>query len=124
MTCHCDRLVVAFELPRRPVPKGRPRFGNGRAYTDARTVAYEDAVEKACRAAMTGPPVSGDVALWCLFEQRNAVAADTDNLVKACSDAIEGAAFVNDRQVVEVRARRVLRADVDRVSVAVLAVAS
>jgi len=31
---------------------------------------------------------------------------------------------LNDRQVVEIRARRVTRADVDRVSVAVLRVAS
>ena len=60
----------------------------------------------------------------CLFEQRDGRAADTDNLTKAVSDAIEGTALVNDRQVSRINAARVLRADVDRVSVAVLKVAS
>lgn len=119
----CDRLVVAFELNQRPHPKGRPRFGKTHAYTDDKTRAYEARVEKACRAAMDGrDPHAGPVQLLCLFEQRNAVAADVDNLTKAVSDGIERVAFVNDRQVVEIRARRVIRADVDRMSVAVLAV--
>ena len=126
MTCTlCERLVVAFELHTRPVPKGRPRFGNGRTYTPARTVAYETAVNLACRNAMHGrAPHDGDVALVALFEQRDAKASDVDNLAKALLDGIEGVAFTNDRQVMEIRARRVIRADVDRVSVAVLAVAS
>jgi crossover junction endodeoxyribonuclease RusA len=117
----CDRLVVAFELDQRPHPKGRPRFGKTHAYTDAKTRAYENAVKAACMDAMKGAePFAGDVTLACLFEQRNAVAADVDNLVKAVCDGIEKVAFVNDRQVSTIRATRVLRAGVDRVSVAVI----
>ena len=121
----CDRLVVAFELNQRPHPKGRPRFGKTHAYTDPATRVYENAVRAACAEAMCETdPYDGDVELACLFEYRGARVADTDNLTKAVSDAIEKVAFLNDRQVVEIRARRVTRADVDRVSVAVLRVAS
>lgn len=127
MNCEhgCDRLVVEFELHHRPVPKGRPRFGNGRTFTDDKTRAYEARVEKACRAAMDGrEPAAGPVELLCLFEQRNNVTADLDNLVKAVSDAIEGVAFLNDRQVVQIRSHRATKAAVDRVSVAVLTATS
>lgn len=119
----CDRLVVAFELNQRPHPKGRPRFGNGHAFTDDKTRRYEDAVKAACVAAMNGrAPHPGPVELMALFEQRDARAADVDNLLKACSDAIEGSAFVNDKQVTRLAAARVLKAGVDRVSIAVLEV--
>ena len=119
----CDRLVVAFELNQRPHPKGRPRFGKTHAYTDPKTRLYENAVRKACAEAMCkADPYDGPVELSCLFEQRNARAADLDNLVKAVSDGIEKVAFLNDRQVTRINAARVLRADVDRVSVAVLRV--
>jgi crossover junction endodeoxyribonuclease RusA len=119
----CDRVVVAFELNARPHPKGRPRFGKGRAFTDDKTRAYENDVRAACVAAMAGATAYGDdVELVCLFEQRDGRAADLDNLVKAVSDGIDGYAFVNDRQVVRLTAARALRAGVDRVSVAVLAV--
>ena len=123
MICHhCASIVVAFTLDHRPHPKGRPRFGRGRTYTDDKTRAYEARVEKACRAAMKGrAPHAGPVELVALFEQRNAMGADVDNLLKAVSDAIEGVAFANDRQVCRIGAARVLKADVDRVSVAVLA---
>lgn len=119
----CDRVVVAFELATRPHPKGRPRFGKTHAYTDPKTRAYEADVKAACVKAMGDrDPYAGPVELVALFEQRDGRAADTDNLLKACSDAIEGSAFVNDKQVSRLSAARVLRADVDRVSVAVLAV--
>jgi crossover junction endodeoxyribonuclease RusA len=118
----CDRLVVAFELPIRPAPKGRPRFAKGRTYTDARTVAYENAVGLACRAEMTGPPVSGDVEVWAVFEQRDGRRSDIDNLEKSLLDGMQGVAYVNDRQVTRVWKDMRVRADVDRVSVAVLAV--
>ena len=121
----CDRLVVAFELNQRPHPKGRPRFDSRtkRAYTDAVTVAYESDVKHACAAAMQGrEPYDGPVELVALFEQRDARVADVDNLAKAIQDGINHTAFVDDKQVVRLTAARKIRADVDRVSVAVLAV--
>jgi crossover junction endodeoxyribonuclease RusA len=123
----CDRIIVAFELPSRPHPKGRPRFGRGRAYTDEKTRLYEANVATACGLAMIRDRVqiaTGPVELACLFEQRDARAADVTNLVKAVEDAMNGIAWKDDKQVSKVSAVRVLRADVDRVSVAVLEVAS
>ena len=119
----CDRLVVAFELLQRPHPKGRPRFGKTHAYTDAKTRQYEADVKAACAEAMCeSDPYDGPVELACVFEQRDGRAADLDNLLKAVSDGIEKVAFLNDKQVVQINAGRVIRADVDRVSVAVLRV--
>jgi Holliday junction resolvase RusA-like endonuclease len=119
----CDRLVVAFELLQRPHPKGRPRFGKTHAYTDPKTRLYENDIRKACAEAMCGAdPHDGPVELSCVFEYRGARVADTDNLLKAVSDGIERVAFLNDRQVTRLNAVRVTRADVDRISVAVLAV--
>lgn len=127
MTGHppCDRLIVEFELNTRAVSKGRPRFTKtGRTYTDAKTAAYEQKVATACRAAMTGAPIWRDVEVWALFEQTDARRMDLDNALKALLDGMQGACLVNDRQVVAIRARTVLRANIDRVSVAVLEVAS
>ena len=119
----CDRVVVAFELNQRPHPKGRPRFGKTHAYTDPKTRAYEAAVKAACVEAMEGAdPYYGPVELVCLFEQRDARIADVDNLAKAIQDGINRTAFVDDKQVCRLTAARKIRADVDRVSVAVLTV--
>lgn len=119
----CDRVVVAFELDQRPHPKGRPRFGKTHAYTDPKTRTYEATVKAACVQAMKGrPPFAGDVELVCLFEQRDARRADLDNLCKAVGDAINGVAYVDDVQVVRSSSARKIRADVDRVSVAVLTI--
>ena len=128
MTCPlgCDRLVVEFAVNIRPEPKRRARHGQGRTYTDPRTVAYEQRLGLAARAAMRGrPPVDGDVELWCLFEQTDRRhAGDTDNMTKAVADALNGITYRDDRQVTKVHAGKVLRAAHDRVSVAVLEVAA
>jgi Holliday junction resolvase RusA-like endonuclease len=116
----CDRLVVAFDVDIRPQPKRRARHGQGRTYSDPRTVAYENAIGIAARAEMAGEPVEGDVALWCLFEQRDARRCDGDNAYKAIADALNGIAYLDDRQVVDGRFHTIHRADRDRVSVAVL----
>lgn len=120
MSAPCDRLVLAFDVPIRPQPKRRARHGQGRTYTDPRTVAYENAIGLAARAAMTTDPVEGDVALWCLFEQRDGRRCDGDNAYKAIADALNGIAYKDDRQVTDGRFRTVHHSDHDRVSVAVL----
>ena len=43
---------VAFTIPGEPIGKGRPRFGNGRTYTPARTRAYEAAIASAAQTAV------------------------------------------------------------------------
>ena len=54
---------MMFFAPGQPIGKGRPRFGNGRAYTAARTVNYEkyvaaiasDRMQELKQAPTTGP---------------------------------------------------------------------
>lgn len=119
----CDRLVVAFEVDIRPQPKRRARHGKGRTYSDPRTVQYERTIGLACLAEMTRGRIErfdGDVQLWCLFEQADARRFDGDNAYKAIADALNGVAYKDDKQVIDGWFHTVHRADVDRVSVAVL----
>jgi len=50
-----------------PRGKGRPRFGQGHAYTDAKTVAYERTVRDAALLAMRGVFLEGPVAVDTLI---------------------------------------------------------
>lgn len=112
-------IVCAFEVNARPTPKGRPRFGKGRTYTDAKTVAFEEHVGLVSRQAMKGrPPTSAPVRVVALFEQADKRRSDLDNCLKSLLDGM-GPVLVNDSQVVEIRARLNRGASVDRISVLV-----
>ena len=112
-------LVCAFAMDARPTPKGRPRFGNGRTYTDAKTVAFEARVRVASQQAMKGrPPVKTELRVIALFEQADKRRADLDNCVKSLLDGM-GPVMVNDSQVVEIRARLARGAERDRITVLV-----
>lgn len=95
--------VASFKIPGRPTPKGRPRFTRaGRAYTPKTTRDAEkqvvDLFEFECP---LWEPTLEDVRLTVdvLFKgKRN---ADLDNIAKLCSDALNGAAYADDRQVRE-----------------------
>lgn len=113
-----ERVVI--KLPGAPVAKGRPRFGNGRAYTDAKTIAAEQSILAAwLTQAGARKPHDGPVAVeivatfippasWPKWKQQAAVNGlwphmskpDSDNLAKAVLDALNGVAWVDDAQVV------------------------
>ena len=57
----------SFTIPGPPRGKGRPRFGQGRTFTDAKTVAYERSVSAAAFAAMRGVTFDGPVAVDLLI---------------------------------------------------------
>lgn len=120
-------LVIAFRVETPPVPKGRPRVGNGRAYTPSRTVAFEAAVRAAWVAAgcprVEGPlrvtveldPAGVTVTLEEIDVTRSKLRGDVDNYVKAVLDAIQDqrdkrtgmtdpGAFADDRLVHELTA--------------------
>lgn len=111
-----------FVIDGRPVPKGRPRFGKGRVHTPKKTKEFEhkvkvlalDARNKAHLKAHDGP-----VTLLLAFDKKQAVCdvvylqpsesyntgtPDLDNLIKAVSDALNGVAYEDDSQVVEMQA--------------------
>ncbi|OXE37432.1 MAG: hypothetical protein CGW95_01595 [Phenylobacterium zucineum] len=62
------RPSYRFTIPGQPRGKGRPRFGRGRTYTDAKTLAYEQTVRTSAKSAI-GPlgPFSGPVAAFLTF---------------------------------------------------------
>ena len=100
----------------RPTTKGRPRLGRRRrAYTPARTIAYEKLVadqwdeQNAGVEPLTGPVgvrfIIGsegvEVEVWELEQSARPkyVTGDIDNYEKALSDGLNGHAYVDDKQV-------------------------
>lgn len=99
--------MTSFELtlPVAAHTKQRPRFGRGRAYTPAETRGWEGMlawrfIEKHGRPRFDGPV---RVELYFGGVQAN---QDINNLAKSCLDALNGIAFHDDRQVVELVARK------------------
>lgn len=122
--------VITFTIPGEPQGKGRPRAfraGRGvRMYTPAKTEAYEQAVASAGRQAMAGrEPMVGPLAVDLMAvvsvpaswsKKRRAAALkglelpakkpDADNVAKAIADGLNGIAYGDDAQVVELRVRK------------------
>lgn len=115
-------MTVKFTVPGKPQPKQRPRFTkSGMTYTPRETVAYEMAVRKAymdCGGTKFDGAVSAIIG--CYFEipesytkKRRAACeineerptgknlGDCDNLAKSVLDSLNGIAFKDDSQVVD-----------------------
>lgn len=101
-----------------PVGKGRPRLSrDGHAYTPERTRDYESAIRTAWVLQNGAKPISGALNVTCEFDfvppvswskkrRENALKGgemvkkpDTDNLMKAVLDALNGVAYFDDCQV-------------------------
>lgn len=121
---------IYFQVPGKPRPKGRPRFTRaGIAYTPKDTMIYENWV-KHCylqKYANTDAKIPVDKAIRMGIEiavpipkgfsraKRESAALgrifpakkpDLDNIAKAVCDALNGLAFEDDRQIVELHAKK------------------
>jgi len=116
-------IYIDFEIPGKPVPKGRPRFA-GRAgcsgapvvYTPKTTAEYERKVRRAAEEQMTlhrYDPTEDALALEVIFYMRRpksvppsrrfpSVKPDIDNLLKAVVDGMNGVVYADDKLVVDV----------------------
>jgi Holliday junction resolvase RusA-like endonuclease len=99
-------LRVAFSIPGEPFPKERPRVVKGHAFTPKKTLARERAVGLAFKvAAPRGwKPLTGPVALSMRFCRSTRQRVDLDNLAKSILDGLNGIAFADDSQIVELLA--------------------
>jgi len=85
--------------------KQRPRFGRGRAYTPTETLGWEEMLAWSFIPEHGRPKLACPVRIELLFGGVQAN-QDIDNLAKSCLDALNGIAFEDDRQVVELVARK------------------
>jgi Holliday junction resolvase RusA-like endonuclease len=117
-------------IPGKPQGKDRPRFvrATGRVYTPAETLRAEERIRVAWR-EVGGPVVSGPLSVFitastprpkghCLTDGVSLSAEgrrhpcpdnqkpDLDNVLKLCLDALNGHAFKDDVQVVQMHAYR------------------
>lgn len=119
--------MVRFTVPGQPVAKGRPRIstrgGFARAYTPAKTVAYEGLVALAGQQAMAGAmpyrgPVSLEItavfAIPASWSKRRKAEShwhtskpDQDNIAKAVGDGLNGIVWADDSQVASSRVLKV-----------------
>lgn len=91
-------------VPGEPVAKQRPRRGkNGQWYTPRQTVEYEELVGWTWRQARH-KPLSGPIALRVVF-YLGGRDKDLDNLVKCVLDGLNGVAWEDDRQVLDLEAK-------------------
>lgn len=119
-------MTIQFSIPGPPQGKARPKFGKGRAYTPNGTVIYEKIVR--CRylaEAQEEPIMTGPVTvdIWafypipksagkstrekmCHMELRPTKKPDLDNVAKIICDALNGLAYKDDAQVVELRVHK------------------
>jgi len=126
MTMKVAGGVIAFTVPGQPQGKGRPkatsRGGFVRMYTPAKTASYEGMIAVLGQEAMAGrPPLACAISLeldirhqvpasWSRKKRDQALRGslwpttkpDVDNVLKAIGDGLNGVAWIDDVQVVQV----------------------
>ncbi|MDO7788803.1 RusA family crossover junction endodeoxyribonuclease [Desulforamulus aquiferis] len=101
-------MKVSFSIPGRPVPKQRPRVGkNGSIYTPKNCKEYEKKVAEVAYTVFRRPyagPVALEINLFLTSRP-----GDLDNYVKSVSDGLNKIAYLDDRQVVELKAKVIVQ---------------
>ena len=111
-------------IPGKPKGKQRPRVYRGHAFTPQETKDYEAMIANLYR-AMHGKMFEGyvSVEIYVLYlvpksytkkkrdairrgEIRPAIKPDIDNIVKIVLDGLNGVAYTDDKQVIEIQAQK------------------
>ena len=114
---------MIFTILGKPVPKQRPRFSKGHAYTPKKTVDYERYVQDCFRSSM-GLKMGGMIEItidvymkipksakkereeMLIGRIRPTKRPDLDNLYKGVTDALNGLAYDDDSQIVDGHIRK------------------
>ena len=114
----CGGIKMRFEVLGRPMPKHRPRVGrHGNIYTPSETKEYEKLVGWVAKCAGC-KPLNGPIAVKLHLFLRGR-SGDVDNYCKSILDGLNGVAYEDDDQVVELQVRKykVKRKEEERVEI-------
>lgn len=118
---------VYFIVPGDVIPKQRPRFSHGHAYTPKKTLDYEKKVKEAYLKEYPAGIAFKDESLEMLLNVYMAVPKsvskkkrdhmicfeyptkrpDSDNLIKSVADALNGVCYTDDAQIVTVQVNKI-----------------
>jgi Holliday junction resolvase RusA-like endonuclease len=102
-------MRVELFIPGRPRPKQRPRVGKGgRVYTPRATKNWEATVGWEWFINVGPRRFEGPIKVDLTFNYPDRRSVDVDNLIKAVLDGLEGVAYQNDSQIVEVIGRKLI----------------
>jgi Holliday junction resolvase RusA-like endonuclease len=100
----------------KPVPKGRPKFGNKFAFTPKKTREYEktlkDELSKIVTSSSLTPfecPIHVELSFFVIKPKKPSnpyPVGDIDNYVKSFFDAANGVLFFDDKQVCSLSAKK------------------
>lgn len=109
--------MIKFTADLEPVPFPRPASNLRRRFNPERYNLYKDVIGHLAKIAMKGQaPLSGEVKLSVDFfrpkprkgkKPQVSFIGDVDNYLKAVMDSLIGICYVDDRQVTDVRARKI-----------------
>lgn len=93
---------IDLAIPGDPVSKGRPRVYHGHGITPAKTKRAENRVYSEFRAQYPDfKPYPGPVIILLTFWLATRQGRDWDNLAKLTTDALNGIAWMDDRQIIQ-----------------------
>ena len=95
---------MTLDLPEPPSVNVYYRYGNGRTYMSVAGVAYNLKVMAICR-RKKAKPLSGAICVTVHW-YRGIKSGDVDNRLKPVLDSLQGHAYTNDKQIIELHAYR------------------
>jgi crossover junction endodeoxyribonuclease RusA len=93
-------------IPGRPVPKGRPRFSKGHAYTPEKTRMYEELVGWKAKQVIQ-KPLKKNIAVYITIYASSKIQGDLDNYAKSILDGMNGVAYIDDKQICSLSIQRI-----------------